>query len=178
MPHILAITGSNSSQSINKALVQYTTQLIEGHNIVYTDMNDYVLPLYGIDLEKKEGIPAPIHNFLEKITHSSAIIISLAEHNGTYTTAFKNLLDWTSRVESKLWMQKPMLLMATSPGSRGGQGVLDAASVRFPIHGADVISVFSLPNFGQNFDIENSKITLEEKDIELKEKLHTFLSKI
>ena len=47
-----------------------------------------------------------------------------------------------------------MLLLSTSPGGRGGKGVMDAALVRFPIHGAEIIEHFSLPKFNENFDDE------------------------
>ncbi len=44
-----------------------------------------------------------------------------------------------------------MLLLATSPGPRGGLGVLTAAVERFPRHGAQIIETFTLPNYYQNF---------------------------
>ena len=56
-----------------------------------------------------------------------------------------------SRIDGKLWSNKPMLLMATSPGSRGGASVLEIAKGRFPYMGGRIVSEFSLPNFGENF---------------------------
>ena len=76
----------------------------------------------------------------------------MAEHNGSYTVAFKNLFDWTSRLKMKLFEHKNILLLAALPGPRGAISVLEAAKNRFPIHGGNIIASFSLPNFDSNFD--------------------------
>ena len=54
-----------------------------------------------------------------------------------------------------------MLLLATSPGARGGSSVLDIATKRFPFQGGIVKGSFSLPSFNDNFDTEKG-ITNEE----------------
>jgi chromate reductase len=77
--------------------------------------------------------------------------LSLAEHNGAYATAFKNVFDWMSRLDGKLWSDVPMLLMATSGGARGGATVLEIAKGRFPYMGGNIVAEFSLPSFGENF---------------------------
>lgn len=79
------------------------------------------------------------------------VILSLAEHNNHYSAAFKNLWDWTSRVNKTFWADKPMLLMAASPGPRGGQNVLKNALEMFPYFGGNIIADFSLPSFYENF---------------------------
>jgi NAD(P)H-dependent FMN reductase len=48
-------------------------------------------------------------------------------------------------------MGTKMLLLATSPGARGGATVLNAAAITFPYMGAKVVSCFSLPSYYQNF---------------------------
>jgi NAD(P)H-dependent FMN reductase len=75
----------------------------------------------------------------------------MAEHNGSYSTAFKNSIDWLSRIDNKVWKNKPTLLMATSPGQRGGATVLQSALNSFPHLGANIIANFSLPSFNQIF---------------------------
>ena len=64
--------------------------------------------------------------------------------------------------------------MATSPGGRGGKGVLDFASSNLPRHGANIKALFSLPSFYTNFDVENKKISNAELDNELKEIVTNF----
>jgi NAD(P)H-dependent FMN reductase len=54
-----------------------------------------------------------------------------------------------------------MLLLATSPGERGGATVLGIAQNIFQYQGAHVLNTFSLPSFYQNFDDEKG-ITNEE----------------
>lgn len=119
---------------------------------VLLDLNDFPLPIYSIDLEKSSGIPQAAHDFLRHLDSADLILISLAEHNGSYTAVFKNLFDWISRIRSKCFENKRMILLSTSPGARGGRGVMDAALVRFPIHGADILGHLCLPKFYENFD--------------------------
>ena len=47
-----------------------------------------------------------------------------------------------------------MLLMATSPGGRGGKTVLDIAVNKFKFMNQNTIAHFSLPSFNQNFSEE------------------------
>jgi hypothetical protein len=54
-----------------------------------------------------------------------------------------------------------MLLLATSPGARGGSSVLEIANNRFPFQGGIVKGSFSLPSFNDNFDTDKG-ITNEE----------------
>lgn len=166
MKKIIAFAGSNSKNSINKELAIYTASQISNIEVEVLDLNDFELPLYSIDLENEHGIPDNAQLFLDKIKLSDGIVLSLAEHNGAYSTVFKNIFDWMSRIDGKLWSDKPMLLMATSPGGRGGATVLEIAKGRFPYMGGNIVSDFSLPFFGNNFSDEGIKE--EELDQQLK----------
>ena len=172
MKKIIAFAGSNSKQSINKKLVEYAASLLDKTNSEILDLNDYELPLFSVDIEREKGYPENAKKFLDKIKESDGIIISLAEHNAAYTAVFKNLLDWMSRIEGKTFYGKPMLLMATSNGSRGGRSVLDIASSRFPRHDADIVAEFSLPGFNNNFS--DGKIINEELNRKLEDAVKTF----
>lgn len=151
MKKIIAFAGSNSKNSINKQLAVYVANQINDVETKILDLNDFELPLYGIDYEIKHGIPDNAQIFLDQIKASDGIVLSLAEHNGAYSSVFKNLFDWMSRIDGKLWSDKPMLLMATSPGGRGGATVLEIAKGRFKFMGGNIIANFSLPSFSQNF---------------------------
>ena len=129
--------------------------------------------MYSEDEEKENGIPEDAKRFIELLQQQDGVIVSLAEHNGSYTAAFKNLYDWCSRVEKKVWCGKPMLLLSTSPGGRGGQTVLGAATTSFPYQNKNTISSFSLPSFGQNFS-EEKGITDEELLLKFKDQLAVF----
>lgn len=166
MKKVIAFAGTNSKNSINKQLSVYAANQLENVEIEILDLNDFELPIYGIDYEMANGIPNNAQLFLDKIKASNGIVLSLAEHNGAYATVFKNLFDWMSRIDGKLWSDIPMLLMATSPGARGGATVLEVAKGRFPYMGGNIVADFSFPFFSENFS--EGVITNEALNSELK----------
>lgn len=166
MKKILTFAGSNSKNSINKQLAIYAANQVDEAQINVLDLNDLDLPLYGIDLENDQGIPKDAVKLLGLIKQSDGIVLSLAEHNGAYATAFKNVFDWMSRIDGKLWSNVPMLLMATSPGARGGATVLEIAKGRFPYMGGNIVADFSLPSFLDNFSEEGIKDESLSKKLE------------
>ncbi|RYM33312.1 NADPH-dependent oxidoreductase [Brumimicrobium glaciale] len=151
---IIGFAGSNSSQSINKKLVKYTLNEIKNIETEWLDITDFPIPIFGVDLEEKEGIPENIQKFIDKIQEADGIVVSLAEHNGSYSVAAKNLLDWCSRHKGEFFNNIPMLLMGTSTGGYGAKNVLGAAEMRFPKFGAQIVSVYSFPSFEDNFSKE------------------------
>ena len=163
MRKIIAFAGSSSKTSINKQLVTFAANLFENASVEVLDLNDYEMPIFSVDKEKEIGFHKLATDFYEKIGSADLIIISFAEHNGNYSTAFKNVLDWTSRINAKTFQEKEMLLLATSPGARGGSSVLDIATKRFPFQGGIVKGSFSLPSFYENFDVVNGIIHPEYK---------------
>lgn len=165
MKKIIAFAGSSSQNSINKKLATYAAHLFQNASVEMLDLNDYEMPIYSTDREKENGVPQLAIDFFTKITQADILVVSLAEHNGAYTTAFKNVFDWVSRYNNRLFQQKPLLLLATSPGPRGGMGVLEIAKDRFPRHDAQLIGTFSLPSFNDNF--QDGKISNPELDYEL-----------
>ncbi|WP_203257930.1 NADPH-dependent FMN reductase [Hyunsoonleella ulvae] len=172
MKKIIALGGSNSKNSINKTLAIYAANKIENAEVSIIDLNDFELPLYGIDYETEYGIPENAVKLSKQIESVDGLVIALAEHNGSYTVAFKNTLDWMSRIDIKVWKDKPILLLATSPGARGGTIVLESAKTYFPFLGGNVVAGFSLPNFYENF-LENQITNIELKQ-ELIDKVHQF----
>jgi chromate reductase len=150
---LLAIGGSNSKNSINKAFAYFTAQLFEGASISKFDISQLDIPLFSVDKESEIGISTAVIEFANQIDDTDLIVLSLAENNGSFNVGLKNLLDWTSRIKDrKTFNGKPMLLMATSPGARGGISVLESAKILFPFAGAKVLATFSLPEFYKNFD--------------------------
>ncbi|GAA0743394.1 NAD(P)H-dependent oxidoreductase [Gaetbulibacter jejuensis] len=172
MKKIITIAGSNSQKSINKSLLNYTSSLLKNVELITIDLNDYVLPIYGVDYETENGIPVVIKRLDELIDKADGFIISLAEHNGSYTAVFKNIIDWLSRINMKIWREKPMLLMATSPGSRGGTTLLKSASAYFPFMGAKITDTFSLPSFYDNFN--NAEIVDQSLKEDISNKVNKF----
>jgi NAD(P)H-dependent FMN reductase len=163
MKKIIAFGGSSSKISINKQLAIYVANLFPNVTVEVLDLNDYEMPVFSVDKEKEDGIHHLAQAFYDKIGTADLIVLSLAEHNGAYSSAFKNTLDWASRINNKTFQQKPMVLLATSPGARGGATVLEIATKRFPFQGADLKGSFSLPTFYENFDAVNGIINPELK---------------
>lgn len=171
---IIAFAGSPSKNSINKKLATYAASLFENAEVEVLDLNDYEMPLFSVDIEKEIGQHPLAKSFLAKIAAADILVVSLAENNPNYSAAFKNVFDWCSRIDAKVFQEKAMLLMATSPGARGGSSVLEIAKNALPRYGADIKATFSLPSFNDNFDVEKGKISNVELDAKLKEIVMNF----
>ena len=128
MKRVLAFSGSNSSSSINQALVEYTGKLIENAEVSVIKLTDYPLPLFGKDLEAEIGSPKEVAQLKELIDAHDGYIISVPEHNSSMSAFFKNHLEWLSRAGRGLFGDKPVLLLAATPGPGAGRFVLDQAN--------------------------------------------------
>ena len=144
---ILAFGASTSSKSINRRLAVFAARQVPGAEVTELDLRDFDLPIYSMDEETTNGVPEGASRFLALIESHDAVVVSLAEHNGSYTAAFKNLYDWASRQQGKVWNGRPMLLLSTSPGGArrgyrdgGGQGDV-------PSHGSRPEGDFQLAVF-------------------------------
>ena len=175
---ILAFAATSSSKSINNQLVRYvTSQLASQHEdteIEVLDINDYELPLFSEDREVELGQPGLAKAFLDKIRSSDAVIISFAEHNGSYTVAYKNIFDWASRVNPKVFQNKDMVLLATSPGPGGASSVLASATTSAPYFDGHVKASLSVPSFYDNFDSKQGRINNDD----INEKLLTAVNSL
>lgn len=165
---ILAFGGSNSKNSINRALAYFVAEQFDDAQIAKYDLSQVQIPIYSVDTENEQGIPQEVLDFAEMINRTDLIVLSLAENNGSFNVGLKNLLDWTSRIKDrKTFNGKNLFLLATSPGARGGATVLESGKNLFPFSGANIIATFSLPSFYQNFEMEKG-ITNEDLFQELK----------
>lgn len=151
---ILAFGASNSRNSINKKLATFAANQLSDVEIMILDLNDFEMPIYSIDREQESGVPDLAKQFKKHIQEADGIIVSFAEHNGSYTAAYKNIYDWMSRLEGSVWEEKIMILLSTSPGGRGAKTVLEAALSTYSRGNKNVVAHFSLPAFGQNFTEE------------------------
>ncbi|MFT4967827.1 MAG: chromate reductase [Candidatus Deianiraeaceae bacterium] len=164
---ILAFAASSSTKSINKKLAIYSVGLLNNAQAEILDLNDYELPLFSEDKELELGQPQLAHDFLSKIGNSDAVVISLAEHNGSYSAAYKNLFDWCSRINPKVFQSKPMILLSTSPGKGGGASVLATAITSAKFFDGNVKGSLSVPNFYEVFDMENNIIKSDDVNSQL-----------
>lgn len=173
MKKVLVFGASSSRNSINKKFASYAATQLDNVEVHLIDLNDFEMPIYSVDRQEADGIPEAAQRFKSHIREADGIIMSLAEHNGSYAAAFKNILDWASKAEKSMWLGKPMLVLSTSPGGRGGQTVLDLAKVYFGYMDGKVMGHFALPQFYQNFS-EEKGITDEKLQQQFKEQLQLF----
>ncbi|KKC99506.1 NADPH-dependent FMN reductase [Photobacterium halotolerans] len=171
---VLAFAASSSRQSINKQLVSHAASLVPNADVEVLDLNDYEMPIYSSDRENESGIPAAAQQFFNKITAADAVFVSFAEHNGSYTAAYKNVFDWASRINQKVYQNKATVFLATSPGPGGAQSVLGSAVGSAPFFAADVKGSLSVPSFYDNFDVEAGELHHPE----LLDKLQTIIANL
>lgn len=159
---VIAFGASTSTKSINKQLATYTANLITNADVEILDLNDYSLPLFSEDVEKIVGQPENAKDFFNKLGSADALVISFAEHNGSYSAAFKNLFDWASRINPQVYQGKLAIFLATSPGAGGAGSVLASATGSASYFDAKVKASVSVPNFYDNFDSATQRITNAE----------------
>ena len=139
---ILAFAASNHSKSINRALVCYAAARLQSMqadaDVEFVDINDFEMPIYSLDREQADGIHPLAQKFFAKIGAADAILVSFAEHNGYVTAAWKNIYDWMSRIDAKVWQDKPMAIFAATPGPRAGGNVLQTQEFTAPFFGMDL----------------------------------------
>lgn len=153
---IIAFGASTSSKSINKTLAAYAAHQLDGASVEVLDLNDYEIPLFSEDKEVEIGKPQLATDFLNKLASADALVISFAEHNGAYTAAYKNLLDWCSRQTREVFQNKPVVALATSPGPGGAKSVLEMACKAIPHFSGKLKANLSVPRFFDNFDLETN----------------------
>lgn len=161
---ILVFAASNNTQSINQQLAIHASQRFKASHqptaeVDILDLNDYEMPIYSPTREQENGIPKLAQVFYDKIGVADLLIVSYAEYNGSYTPAWKNTFDWMSRIDSKVFQDKPMLVLATSPGAGGAGSVLAQVQQSAPFFGADIKGVLSIPSFYDNFDSEKGELS-------------------
>ena len=165
MKKILAFSGSNSSQSINQALIKVVANKVSEHEVTVLNLVDFPMPIYSID-QQANGIPETALALKQQIVEHDAMIIAMPEHNGLMPAFFKNVVDWLSRIEGggKAFFGgevKPVLLLSTSPGERGGLTGLTILEQLMPRWGTEVKGKYNLGNFQQKY---NQGVFDEETD--------------
>ncbi|MEM6889282.1 MAG: NAD(P)H-dependent oxidoreductase [Pseudomonadota bacterium] len=164
---ILAFAASNHSNSINRQLVNYAAgrlaQMQPSVQIEYLDLNDYEMPIYSIDREKADGIHSSAKAFYEKIGEADALLIAFAEYNGFVTSAWKNIFDWMSRIDMKIWQDKDAVILAATPGSRAGANVLNSQETLAPFFGMNIKGKFGVGLWNDSWD---GNVLIKQEDTE------------
>ena len=177
MKKILTVSASNSKNSINITLLALASNKIEGHEVAMLDIRDYPMPFFSVDREENEGHPEAAKKVRALFAEYDAFIISSPEHNGAMPAEFKNLIDWVSRfgdLQNPMFaINKPVLLLSTSPGPNGGSTNIQTLTQLMPWWGANVKGSFSLGSFYDYFVDEKLN---EIKDQELTKIVTDFIN--
>ncbi|MEL6735187.1 MAG: NAD(P)H-dependent oxidoreductase, partial [Pseudomonadota bacterium] len=90
---VLAFAASNSTTSINRALVGYAARHLQAihpsADVKFVDINDYEMPIYSPDRQNANGIHPLSQSLFDEIGAADALIVSFAEYNGFVTAAWK-----------------------------------------------------------------------------------------
>lgn len=129
MTKILFFAGSNGSHSINAKLALEAKRIADeqgGVETTYIDLEDYPMPIYCSDLEKREGVPEHAKTLKDILMAHDGVFVASPEYNSSFTPLLKNTIDWVSRVRGEgepmlpAFKDKVYALGAASPGAMGG----------------------------------------------------------
>lgn len=131
MVKILAFAGSGRKASVNKKVVAIAAKGAQeaGAEVTIVNLEDFGMPIFNEDLEAKQGMPIEAQAFKELLISHDGFLISSPEYNSSYSSLFKNAIDWASRQTADeapmaAYRGKVAGIMAASPGGLGGMRVL------------------------------------------------------
>ncbi|MEM1273292.1 MAG: NAD(P)H-dependent oxidoreductase [Pseudomonadota bacterium] len=177
--HVLVFAASNSQVSINRKLAHHAGNVLCGifdddFELAPLDLNDYEMPIYSPERQATLGIPERARQFFDQITQADGVIVSFAEHNGSYAVAYKNVFDWSSRIDMKVYQDRPLLVLSASPGSRGAALVFKAATETLPFFGGNVVASYNVGSFAKHFDDAANALTTPNIAAGLRKSVHAF----
>jgi chromate reductase len=137
MTRIIALSGSSRNGSYNQTLIKIAAAGARsaGADVEIIDLNEYELPLFNEDLERKNGVPENALKLKKLFIEANGFLISSPEYNSSVSPLLKNTIDWVSRaVEGETPMAaytgKVAGIMAASPGGLGGlRGLVHLRSI-------------------------------------------------
>ncbi len=146
------LSGSLRKDSLHTRLLHMAAQHLNSSVSDIANLNDISIPLYNGDIEAA-GIPDGIQTLAKSIEQAQVLIIASPEYNYSISGVLKNVIDWVSRVRPMPLKQKPILLMAASPGPIAG--IRGLWHTRVPLEGLGNYvfpEMFSLGGSFQAFD--------------------------
>jgi len=131
MTSILIYAGSARRGAFSRQLAAAATTLVSeaGGKPTLIDLADFEVPLYNADSEDSGGIPQPVVVYRRLVATHQGMIIVTPEYNGFITPLLLNMLCWASRPSpgddfGAVFQNKPVALLASSPGRLGGVRVI------------------------------------------------------
>ena len=114
---VLGLCGSLRTASLNRAALAMAGELMPaGMRLQFGSFAQ--LPFYSSD-EQDKGWPPGLRELGDAVTQADAVLIACPEYNFSIPGAFKNALDWLSRLPSQPFKNKPVALFGVAPGPVG-----------------------------------------------------------
>lgn len=159
-PRILAFAGSTRKESFNRRLLGVAVELARQADldVQHIELADYPLPIMDEDLEAEKGQPENATALRKMMLGADGLVLACPEYNSSITPLMKNVIDWCSRSESgggdlSPYENKKALLLAASPGRRGGKRSVETVRSILGNIGVEVFDKeFTLPGAGEAFD--------------------------
>lgn len=180
---ILVMPGSRREHAVSRRLLAAVVERLKAEGLAA----DVVLPehltapLYDGDLEQAEGVPESIKALNQRMSRASALVLVTPEYNGLFPPLLKNTLDWMSRktdgqVGAKVFRGKPVLLLGSAPGAKGGLRALPHLRVQMGNLGMHVYGPqLAVPQANQKLD-EQGRVLDEELATQLDELVAGYVS--
>src|SRR5215813_8904794 len=100
---ILVFAGSIRTGSFNARLAALAAKelALAGADVTRISLEDYPLPLYDGDDERKSGVPVSALNLKALLAAHHGVFIASPEYNASVTPLLKNAIDWVTRVQAR-----------------------------------------------------------------------------
>ena len=172
---IFALAASLNTNSVNKKLIDIIGKELnsQGHELDIGNFNDFTLPLFSPDIEKKQDHLDFVGQIVTRINFCDAIIFACPEYNYSISGSFKNFIDWLSR-QPNFWRTKKILLVSVSPALAGG--VRGLWATRIPLEGCGAYVYPEMYTLGESYKNMDDKGNLVISDLSrLKSSLDGFV---
>ncbi len=117
--HFVTLVGSLRKGSYNAAIARALQGLAPAGVGVDILPSVGLLPIYDADLQA-EGFPEAVTSLGAAIKAADGLIIVTPEYNYSVPGGLKNAIDWLSRLPTKPFAAKPVLIQSASMGVFGG----------------------------------------------------------
>ena len=118
--NVISIHGSLRKGSFNAALARALPKFAPGGMTITPAPSWASFPIYNADVEHDSGVPPDVSALAEAVRKADGVVICTPEYNFGLPGAFKNALDWVSRVKDQPFKDKPVAIQSASPGPLGG----------------------------------------------------------
>jgi chromate reductase len=152
---LFAFAGALRRDSLNRKLIGLAAEAVrsQGVEVDLAEFSEFEMPLYSGDIEVEAGIPKGARRLGERLAAADGLMLASPEYNYSIPGPLKNAIDWISRMRPMPLAGLPVLLMAASPSTVGGERGLAQLRVPLTALGCHIYPhAFLLPAANEQFD--------------------------